>query len=63
MCKIVEELVNEEREDIEKKARTEASIDTARRMINEGVFTNEQISKISNLSLDEVEKLVKEHSA
>lgn len=59
MCKIVEELVNEEREDIEKKA----NIDTACRMIEKGKYSVEEIAEMSNLLLDEVEKLVKEHSA
>lgn len=59
MCKIIEDLINEERKD----ATRDANVETALRMIKEGSFANEQIAKISNLHLDEVEKLIKGHTA
>ncbi|MCI7758457.1 MAG: PD-(D/E)XK nuclease family transposase [[Eubacterium] saphenum] len=55
MCKIIDDIVQREC----KKAR----IDTAIRMIDEGIFTVEQIAKISNLSVSEVEELIKKRSA
>lgn len=59
MCKIIDDIVQRERKETEKKA----NVDTALRMIDEGIFTNEQIAKISNLPLNEVEELVKGRSA
>ena len=51
MCKIVEELVDER------------MIEMALEMIAEGVLTAEQISKYTKLPLDEVKKLIAEHTA
>lgn len=59
MSKIIDDIVQRERKETEKKA----NVDTALRMIDEGIFTNEQIAKISNLPLNEVEELIKERSA
>ncbi len=55
MCKIID--------DIAQRERKEERIDTTLRMIDEGVFTVEQIAKISNLSVSEVEELIKKRSA
>ena len=54
MCKIIEDIVERE----SKRERKESQIETARRMIDERIFTQEQIAKISGLSLDEVKELV-----
>ena len=59
MCKIIDDIVQRESKEIKKKER----IDTALRMIDEGIFTVEQIVKISNLSVSEVEELIKKRSA
>lgn len=59
MCRTIEELINEEREEIEKKA----NINTACRMIEKGKYSIEEIAEMSNLSISEVEELIKERSA
>lgn len=38
MCKIIDDIVQRERKETEKKA----NVDTALRMIDEGIFTNER---------------------
>ena len=49
MCKIIEDMLNENRK--------EAMIYTAKRMIADGVLTLEKIAEYVGLSLDEVKKL------
>ena len=59
MSQIVDNIVRRERKD----EKEQNNVDTALRMIDEGIFTVEQISKISTLPLEEVEELIKKHSA
>ena len=63
MCQIIDDIVQRECKEVEKKAEKKSSVNTALRMIDEGIFTVEQISKISTLPLEEVEELIKKHSA
>lgn len=55
MCKIIDDIVQREC----KKAR----IDTALRMIEKGKYSVEEIAEMSNLSVPEVEELIKKRSA
>lgn len=55
MCKIIEDLVNEERKD--------ERIETALRMIADGEVDVEKISRYTNLSPAEVKVLIEKHSA
>ena len=59
MSRIIDNIVQRERKEVEKKS----SIDTDLRMIDEVIFTVEQISEISTLPLEEVKELIKKHSA
>ena len=59
MSRIIDNIVQRERKEVEKKS----SIDTDLRMIDEVIFTVEQISEISTLPLEEVEELIKKRSA
>ncbi len=51
MCRIVEEIVEKERAEM------------ALRMIADGSFTFEQISRVTGISLDEIKKLADRTSA
>ncbi|MGN0618007.1 MAG: PD-(D/E)XK nuclease family transposase, partial [Ruminiclostridium sp.] len=62
MCKIIEDIVERESKRERQLGEKQAQVETARRMIEEETFTAEQIAKISGLSLDEVEELIKKHS-
>ena len=53
MCKVMEDMRNETRNE----ALKESAINTARRMITIGKYTLDEIAIISGLSLDEVKKL------
>ena len=55
MSQIVDNIVQRE--------RRQCKIDVALRMIDEGIFTVEQIAKISTLPVEEVKELIKRHSA
>lgn len=59
MCKIIDDIVQRERKETEKKA----NVDTALRMIEKGKYSIEEIAEMSNLSVSEVEELIKERSA
>ncbi len=59
MCKIIDDIVQRERKETEKKA----NIDTALRMIEKGKYSIEEIAEMSNLSVSEVEELIKKRSA
>ena len=49
MCKVIEDMRAQE--------RREAMIDTAKRMIADGILTLEKIAEYAGLSLDEVKKI------
>ena len=55
MCKIID--------DIAQRERKEERIDTALRMIEKGKYSVEEIAEMSNLSVSEVEELIKKRSA
>lgn len=55
MCKVIEDMCAQERK--------EAMIDTAKRMIADGILTLEKIAEYVGLSLDEVKKLQTGHGA
>ena len=59
MCKIMEDMRNETRNETLK----ESAVNTARRMIIDGILTLEKISEYAGLSLDEVKKLQAEKNA
>ena len=59
MCKIIDDIVQRESKEIKKKER----IDTALRMIEKGKYSVEEIAEMSNLSVSEVEELIKKRSA
>ena len=63
MCQIIDNIVQRERKEVKEQTHKQDKIDTALRMIDEGIFSVEQISKISTLSLEEVEELIKKRSA
>ena len=58
MSQIIDDIVQRERAEAHRRSIT----DVALRMIDEGIFTVEQISKISTLPLEEVRELIKKHS-
>ena len=55
MCKIIDDIVQRECK--------KAYIDTALRMIEKGKYSVEEIAEMSNLSVSEVEELIKKRSA
>ncbi len=55
MCRIVEEIVEKE--------RAEYGREIALKMIADGLYTFEQISRVTGISLDEIKKLVDRTSA
>lgn len=55
MCKVMEDMRNE--------TLKEGAINTAMRMIADGILTLEKISEYAGLSLDEVKKLQTEQNA
>lgn len=55
MCKVIEDMRTQERK--------EAMIDTAKRMIADGILTLEKIAEYVGLSLDEIKSLQTEHNA
>ncbi len=59
MCRIIEELVNKERE----KTIYETHIKTANRMIEMGIDNVKEIADITLLPIEKVEELIKERSA
>lgn len=59
MCKIIDDIVQRETKEAEKKA----SIETARRMIDDGETNAEKIARYTSLTVAEVESLMAEHSA
>lgn len=59
MCKIIDDIIERECKEVKK----EASLDTARRMIDKNKYSVEEIAEMSNLCVSEVEKLIKERSA
>ena len=67
MCKIIDDIVQRECKEVEIKAEIrgekKAHIDTALRMIEKGKYSVEEIAEMSNLSVSEVEELIKKRSA
>ena len=67
MCKIIEDIV--ERESKRERqlgvelGEKQAQTDTARRMIEKGKYSVEEIAEMSNLAVEEVKELIKKHSA
>ena len=59
MRKIIYDIVQRECKEAEKKA----SIETARRMIDDGETNAEKIARYTSLSVAEVEALIEKHSA
>lgn len=59
MCKIIDDIVQRECKEVEKKA----CIETALRMIEKGKYSVEEIAEMSNLPVSEVEELIKKRSA
>ena len=55
MSQIVDNIVQRERK--------QDNVDTALRMIAAGTYSAEEIAEISTLPLEEVEELIKKHSA
>ena len=62
MCKIIDDIVQCERKEAEKNAIKKASIETARRMIDDGETNAEKIARYTSLTVAEVESLMVEHS-
>lgn len=63
MCKIVEELVDEIRDELIQEGANKKSIAIAQEMIDEGTLTAEQISRYTKLPLDEIKKLIAERNS
>ena len=59
MCKIIDDIVQRECKEAEKKA----SIETARRMIDDGETNVEKIARYTSLTVAEVEALMAKPSA
>ena len=55
MCQIIEDMLTQERK--------EAMVDTAKRMIADGILTLEKIAEYVDLSLDEVKSLQTRYNA
>ena len=67
MCKIIDDIVQRECKEVEIKAEIRGEekerIKTALRMIEKGKYSVEEIAEMSNLSVPEVEELIKKRSA
>ena len=63
MSQIIDNIVQRERKDEKEQTHKQDNIDTALRMIDEGIFTVELISKMTTLPVEEVKELIKKHSA
>ena len=59
MCKIMEDMINETRNETLK----ESAVNTAKRMIADGILALEKIAEYAGLSLDEVKKLQADKNA
>lgn len=59
MCKIIDDIVQRERKEAEKQV----SIETARRMIDDGETNAEKIARYTSLTVAEVEALMAKPSA
>ena len=59
MCKIMEDMINETRNETLK----ESAVNTAKRMIADGILVLEKIAEYAGLSLDEVKKLQADKNA
>lgn len=57
MCRLIEELINEEKQESRREAVHETQIQNALNMIEAGRLTYEEIAEYSGLPLDEVKKL------
>ncbi len=67
MCKIIDDIVQRERKEAAKEATKQAtkqaSIETACRMLEDGMTDITKIARYSNLTIDEVKELMQKHSA
>lgn len=63
MCKIVEELVDEIRDELIEEGANKKSIAIARKMLAKGTYSPEEIAEISELPLDEIKKLTAERNS
>ena len=67
MCKIIDDIVQRECKEVEIKAEIRGEekerIKTALRMIEKGKYSVEEIAEMSNLSVSEVEEIIKKRSA
>jgi len=59
MCRILEEVAEENLEIGKETGRKETMLDTAKRMLSFGKYTLDEIADISGLSLEEIRKLQK----
>ena len=62
MSQIIDNLVQRECKEVREQTHRRSITAVALRMIDEGIFTVEQISKISTLPLEEVRELIKKRS-
>lgn len=62
MCKVIEEMIKEEREEEREETTTKVTMATALRMLEDGVLSPEKVAEYSGLSIDEVRKLQAEQS-
>lgn len=63
MCKIIDDIVQKERKEAAKEATKQASIETACRMLKDGMTDITKIARYSNLTIDEVKGLMQKHPA
>ena len=63
MCKLVEELVKEEREEGRKKGREENSKEIALKLLSMNALSLEKISEVTGLSIEVIKELAEKHSA
>ena len=57
MCKVLEEMCREEREEGRKEGRQEGIQDTLQLFLKDGTLTLEKIAEITHLPLEEVKRL------
>ncbi len=57
MCRIMEELREETRRETRRETQRKAKIEFAKRMLKKGSFTFDMISELSELPVEEVEKI------
>lgn len=60
VCKVIEDMCNQEREEGRAEGRAEVRAEAARRFLEDGRLSLDEIAKLTNCPLEEVARLKKE---